>query len=575
MGFFKRHKRAVLITLAACVVIGAGSLYWLRTSKSEFAQSFRQYVKNYIYPSAFPNRPNLKRGLNITGETVYVDGSIGAMPDKISGHDVKVMYETPEGSVFGDYATGFSVSLPAGMAPDLTMSPKLVSFESPGAKLVVTKEWTYDSDVTRYTDYYFYRFLLDENYRTANNIELLENTKTDKYERITVRLNGFSGKFDTYTYLLLKTGTQNFFFAMLKYSSGDQSAASLPQRVLDSFKYFKPEGTPVYTTDYAPELPDDWTADTRALYDKIANSDKVLWGIFTKNVDTEGIGTTIPGIEQKLDFKFPIILDYAALDSGFPSDFMERCSQEGRIVELTLQTTENNNSDLFAKSPWLELYKTGDDARIRAFAKAAKEFGKPFLFRLNNEMNSDWVSYGGVANLLDPDIFIDNWRTVYRIFSEEGVTNAIWIFNPNDRDAPPNAWNCEAAYYPGNGYAQIFGVTGYNNGTYYNAVTGEYWREFSDIYDRIENVSSGNFGSFPWMITEFASSSIGGDKVKWIDGMFRSLPKYANIKAAVWFSFADYDGKTPARTYWLDENDETLAAFKRGLESSGQLPPPG
>ena len=67
------------------------------------------------------------------------------------------------------------------------------------------------------------------------------------------------------------------------------------------------------------------------------------------------------------------------------------------------------------------------------------------------------------------------------------------------------------------------------------------------------------------MITEFASSSIGGDKAAWIDGMFKALPEYKNIKAAVWFSSADYDGDTPARPYWLDETEKTTLAFKVGL----------
>jgi len=575
MGFFKRHKRAVWITVAACVLAGAGALIYLKTSKSALASNFRAFVVECISDTGVPRRPNLKKGLTVTSETVYVDGAVGEMPGEIGEHDVKVLYETPDGLVFGDYAAGFSVSLPAGMAADISLSPKYTAFRSPDAKIVISKEWAVGEETPDYLAFYFYRFLLSEEYRAANNIELLDHTITDDYETVIARISDYSGEFDTYTYIDFKTGTRNFYHVMLKYSSGDPNAEDLPQRVLDSFRYFKPEGTAVFSTDYRPELPDSWTDETRALYEQIAASDSVLWGIFTKDVSTNGINSEIPEIEEKLDYKFDIILNYTGLDGGFPTEFMERCASEGRIVEMTLQATVSNNLDLYGPSPWLELYRTGDDARIREFARAARAFGQPFLFRLNNEMNSDWVSYGGVANLLDPDIFIDNWRTVYRIFSEEGVTNAIWIFNPNDRDAPPNAWNCEAAYYPGNGYAQIFGVTGYNNGTYYNAVTGEYWREFSDIYDRIENVSSGNFGSFPWMITEFASSSIGGDKVKWIDGMFRSLPKYANIKAAVWFSFADYDGKTPARTYWLDENDETLAAFKRGLESSGQLPPPG
>jgi hypothetical protein len=180
-------------------------------------------------------------------------------------------------------------------------------------------------------------------------------------------------------------------------------------------------------------------------------SDEVWTGIeyqVASHMIAEGLDGKVPEIEQKLDYKFSLVLCYVGLDDGFPSVFMNRSYQEGRIVELTLQATESVNTALFDRSPWLELYKSGDDARLRAFARAAKEFGKPFLLRLNNEMNSDWVSYGGVTNLLDPDIFIENWRTVYRIFEEEGVNNAIWIFNPNDGDYPPNAWNCKAAYYP-------------------------------------------------------------------------------------------------------------------------------
>ena len=568
MGLAKGHKRAVLIILVGCALAGTAALYYLKTSKSGFATGFRAVVKHCIQTSAFSKRPDLTKGLVVTKETVYVDGAVGSMPDDIGGHDVKVVYETSDGTRFCDYANGFAVSLPPYMVADISKSPKFISFESPSAKLVISKEWTYDKNVSGYVEYYFFRFLLDKSYRAKNNIELLEHTKTDSFERLTVRLNGYSGQFDTYTYLIIKTGSQNFFFAMLKHPSGNQDAAALPQRVLETFSYFSPEGTAKYTTDYHPEIPDNWTEETRALYARLAGAGQITWGIFTKDVTGKGIESKIPEIERRLDYKFGMILTYTALDGGFPTEFMDRCYNEGRIVELTLQVTESNNLNLFDRSPWLDLYKTGGDERIREFARAARAFAKPFLFRLNNEMNSDWVSYGGVVNLLDPDIYIENWRTVHRIFQEEGVNNAIWIFNPNDRDAPPNAWNNQVAYYPGNGFVQIFGVTGYNNGTYYQNVTGESWREFDVIYGRIEEESSGLFGKFPWMITEFSSSSIGGDKAKWIDGMFENLGKYPNVKAAVWFSYADYDPKdnvTVSRPYWLDETDATIAAFKRGL----------
>jgi len=564
----QRYKRALLIVLVGCLLAGIPALYYLRTSKSRLAVNFRAMVKRYIQTGSLPNRPDLAQGLVITGETVYVDGVEGSMPEDISDHDVKAVYETSNGIRFCDYANGFAVSLPAGMKFDLSLSPRCVAFEGHNTRLIISKDWTYERDVSGYIDYYFFRFLLDESYREQNGIELIEHIRERGFERLTVRLNDYPGCFDTYAYLVIKTGTRNFYFARLKYPYDDKEAVALAQRVLDTFIYFNPEGVARYSTDFYPVLPDNWTPETRSLYERLVGTEEVIWGIFTKDVMEEGIERTIPEIEDKIGYKFPIVLAYTGLDGGFPTEFMERCYNEGRVVQMTLQATVSNNLNLFGHSPWLELYRTGDDERIREFARAAREFGKPFLFRLNNEMNSDWVSYGGVNNLLDPDIFIENWRTVYRIFEEEGVNNAIWIFNPNDRDCPPNAWNGQAAYYPGNGYAHMFGITGYNNGTYYKDATGETWREFEEIYDRIHNEMHGVFGRFPWIITEFSSSSIGGDKAKWIDGMFEHIGKYPNIKAAVWFSYADFDPKdnvTVSRPYWLDETEDTIAAFRRGL----------
>lgn len=162
--------------------------------------------------------------------------------------------------------------------------------------------------------------------------------------------------------------------------------------------------------------------------------------------------------------------------------------------------------------------------------------------------------------------FKEAWARIFSIFREEGVNNCIWVYNPHDRSAPPAKWNDALAYYPGNEFVHMLGVTGYNNGTYYSW-QAEMWRSFREIYDAVEEKYSPFFSEFPWMITEFASSSIGGDKAKWISDMFAALPDYPQIKAAVRFSSADYDGETPARPYWLDETDATTDAFKKGVHN--------
>ena len=55
--------------------------------------------------------------------------------------------------------------------------------------------------------------------------------------------------------------------------------------------------------------------------------------------------------------------------------------------------------------------------------------------------------------------------------------------------------------------------------------------------------------------------------MKWIDSMFENMGRYPKIKIAVWFNYADFDSNgVAARPYWLDETEETLEAFRRGLQ---------
>ncbi|MBQ2889543.1 MAG: hypothetical protein IJE41_03720 [Clostridia bacterium] len=67
------------------------------------------------------------------------------------------------------------------------------------------------------------------------------------------------------------------------------------------------------------------------------------------------------------------------------------------------------------------------------------------------------------------------------------------------------------------------------------------------------------------MITEFSCSSVGGDKVKWIEDMFLSLPKYDKIKVGIWWHAADYNGEFIARPYFMDTPDGTMSVFDKYL----------
>jgi hypothetical protein len=272
--------------------------------------------------------------------------------------------------------------------------------------------------------------------------------------------------------------------------------------------------------------------------------------------------SSLHAIEQQLGHKFRVLLSYILIDERWTYEILEQAYAEGRLVELTLQLAppDGNPSAAFVYDVLNGQY----DAKLRGIARDIAKFGHPVIFRLNNEMNGDWVIYSGYFTSEDAEIFRATWRYVYEIFSREGATNALWVWNPHDRSFPNFRYNQSVMYDPGSQFFDIVGITGYNNGTYY---PNEKWRTFDDIYAPVYAEYLQLFPGKPFMITEFASSTIGGDKAAWVKDMMSRLPAYPKIKVAVWWNGVDRnDEGRPARPYRL-EGDEVMATFREGLSA--------
>ena len=510
---------------------------------------------------------------------------VTALYNDVTGTEPKVQEEvvtTADGhKVLLDRPKGYSLSFPEHMHFDLSISPEQIKVYDDDMTVIVTREWAPYEDVMWYIENYMNQYYLNEYYQKSNKITLLENTKYEHNgaqaqfialsrkpeQQLVARQNDYA-----YFFVLSKTGPQAFFRVMFKTKDYEKSAPVI-QEIINSFEEIRIEGENVFKHKYKPNTPETWNAETKELWREISAPGDFKWGIFVDGAYTkERNYNWLVDLEKKVDYQFDFALHYVNLDDGFPVEELQKFQSEGKFTEMTLQTSNFNNDDLFGKNLNFDIYDGLLDDKIREFARGAKEFGHPFLFRLNNEMNSDWVNYSGVAALSDPEIFIENWRRIYDIFQEEGVDNAIWIFNPNAEDCPPAHWNSYLAYYPGDNYAQMFGLTGYNTGEYYKELYHEKWRTFDEIYQEPYEKYMKQFSEFPFIITEFASSSVGGDKAAWITDMFNSIKKYKNIRMALWWSSADYDMrpetyKQIARPYFLDETDETTAAFREGVKS--------
>lgn len=484
-----------------------------------------------------------------------------------------VIILVPKNGLYRDLSYGFEAKLPAGLKEDRTFAEDYIEFKGGKTSVKISRETVFGSIAEKYCDYYLDRFIDSEYWRNMNGITLLEQIKNEDYKLTALDIGKRpEGWYGTYVYLTIYADYDIFYRVLFRSTDSYSAIKGSVTEFLDTFRFFTPVGSPE-SSFRAVKTDTGRSSEAASLLSDIEKS--FAFGIYTDNAEGKGIDETIPSIEDRTGYTFEIVLDYVHLGTAFPAEYMEKARSAGKTVELTYQITDCNNEKLYDRSALLSVWRGEYDEEIREFARAAAGFGHPFLFRLNNEMNSDWTSYSGVVNLCDPEIYTGAWRRIHDIFDEEGATNAIWIFNPNDIDYPPCCWNTFTAYFPGEKYVDMIGLTGYNTGTYYADVTGEKWRTFSEIYTGLTAEYKAVFKGYDWIITEFACSGYGGDKSEWITDMFARIKDYPDIKAAVWFSSCDYDyreGKEgiPSRTYRIDETEETLNAFAEGIRTLKQ-----
>lgn len=303
----------------------------------------------------------------------------------------------------------------------------------------------------------------------------------------------------------------------------------------------------------------DLSIETEAFYKEMfSNESKLEFGIFEPKAPFDF--TYLKTFEKDLDYDFPVIMRYHHVDKKFSNGNLLTSKANNKVVQLTMQTMSEVG---YERDVTFDILNGEYQDYFMNYANELKSLDHPVLFRLNNEMNGDWCQYSAYHHGKDTDIYIELYKYVYNLFKDQGLDNVIFVWNPNERSFPNFAWNNYMAYYPGDEYVDVVGLTGYNTGNYY---PGETWRDFESIYDPIYYEYANRF-SQPLMITEFSSSSNGGDKAAWMVDMFQKIKKYDRIKLAIFWSGIDWDTNgNPARVYKIDENQTIIDTIRNGLK---------
>jgi len=203
-----------------------------------------------------------------------------------------------------------------------------------------------------------------------------------------------------------------------------------------------------------------------------------------------------------------------------------------------------------------EIISGKDDAYITGFATSIRRFGRPLLLRFAPEMNGNWNSWSesGLAER-DGD-YVRAWRHVHDLFRAAKAFNVLWVWAPNVDCGS----YCRplSHFYPGPAYVNVLALDGYNWGKVHPWTV---WRPFGQIFDDSLSELARLAPEKPELVSETASTELGGSKADWMGGLVAGLDANPNLAGFVWFNLVK-------ETDWrVQSSGSSSAAFRAALRS--------
>ncbi len=291
----------------------------------------------------------------------------------------------------------------------------------------------------------------------------------------------------------------------------------------------------------------------------------VVLGVYTRTL-YDNSALAIAQLRSELGAAPQIAMYYEDWNQEGPTPLVNReiigpLIRRGIVPMVTWQPCSATESPLGqrAYSP-LRVAEGAFDSYLWDSARQAARLRHRLFVRLAPEMNGDWDAWG-VKPGNSPRDYVAMWRHVVSIFRAAGASNVRWVWSPNvyaSGSAKP--FN---VYYPGDAWVDDVALDGYNWGP----AAGAPWETFDEVfqasYDALTRLTSK-----PLMITETASTELGGSKSDWIRAIPHTLKtEMPRVRALVWF---DVNKETDWR---LDSSPSSLLAFRR-LVASGVFSAP-
>ena len=604
---------------------------------------------NYCFNSVYTNSEvvdtvnGFTTAKDLKKAKVFRNGSYTSEFDSFSSrHDIKMELYNNSKMRFVNLANGYVITIPSNdVSIDYSIAKYRVqmqfddsilslSFESSNPYTSLSTPWyTYASE-------WLMTHIMNDDFINNNGLERTEEmtynfTKANPYGDLEfkegydcyffgIKIKDLAGAIERPYYNIavvrVKNDPKNFILLVMK---SKEDKMQVMKDMVTSYSRIQSKGTArnYFYSEHATPNP-NWDSETLNYFNKLLNTEYVNWGVFSYSMpgDPNGLHAgqsnyentlryskiVQEAIETKWNHKYEIYPTYTHLINEFPVEMANELAGgngfDGKpVLQFTYQFTTNNNLVGQELTPMFDIMRGTHDQVFRTMARGIKEYGKPVLFRLNNEMNTDWTSYCGMMTLLDPDIFTMTWQRLYDICEEEGCTNMIWIWNPIATSCPYSSWGEDLCYFPGLNYVQLLGGTSYEFNNYPAQTAASDIKSFKKLYTELFDKNCKSF-STDWklIISEFACGSGGAYsgvegrnakvQAQWVREMFAEMnaAKPADyikqIRGAVWFNSNDYVGNVisnrlqlvnkPNMSERYDDLAETIEAFVQGFKDQDE-----
>ena len=564
---------------------------------------------------------------NIKNSKLFYNGEYVSLDTQVSKRkDMKYEFYTDDALRFVNSPDQYIVTIPSGEVNiDYSIGAYRLQFEFNDSVLTVSHETSNPYGGNKngwliYLNEWVNRYINNPKFLRDNNLEYTRDPNTsilflEGYEviRYCIYIKDSEGIDKPYYDIAIVRKVKSYINFHLFVMKSETNQSLVFDKIIESFKTIDGFGYPSnYINQYESVPNPNWNNETLNYFNKLNAANTLEFGFFSYSLPDDNNLDNVNAVYQKVitennrlynltNYNQEICATYTHLGWGnspsyFPTTLAKKLAGGNGfnglpVLQFTLQYTTNNNDVNIHNyqnnyTPMFDILRGKYDDYFVKLAQDIKDYGAPVLFRLNNEMNTDWTSYCGMMTLLDPDIFQETWIRLYEIFEQEGVDNCIWIFNPIAVSCPYSSWGEDLCYMPGVEYVQALGITRYemlNN--------RENYTSFKDGYTLLYEKNKNYWMNYPWIVSEFGCAAGGaiseaGELTElyrnkdiqavWVKEMFECLADKENnefcskISAMVWFNCNDYKDGLIMNSLHLDSSlEETFEELKEGLAKIG------